>query len=321
MELSLSHYFLLFMIYSIAGWLMEVTCKLIEYKKFVNRGFLIGPYCPIYGAGALLITLLLSRFSSNWIILFITTIVLCGLLEYFTSYFMEKVFRARWWDYSKRKFNINGRVCLGTLIPFGIFGLIIMYVTNPLIIKFFNILNIRAINITSGIVFSIFLIDYILSYTVISGFRKTTVQVSKSEIQDNTEQITSKVKEILLQQSWGYKRLINAYPKLEAIRIRIKEISNEVKENAVDIKNNITEKAEEVKNNINEKKEEMKNSISEKKEEMKTNITQKGRQLSNSISHRKRIFKVKYDLGKRRLKKTFWTIKEEKLNNNEQNKT
>ena len=314
MELSLTHYFLLFMIYSVAGWLMEVTCKLIEYKKFVNRGFLIGPYCPIYGAGALLITILLTRFSSNLIILFITAIVLCGILEYFTSYFMEKVFRARWWDYSKRKFNINGRVCLGTLIPFGIFGIIIIYITNPLIIKLFSKFSTNLLNITSGIVFSIFLIDYILSYTVISGFRKTTVQVSKNETQDNTEQITSKVKEILLQQSWGYKRLINAYPKLEAIRIKIKEISNEVKENAVDIKNNITEKAEEVKNNINEKKEEMKNTISEKKEEMKTNITQKGKQFSNNISHRKKILKINYDLGKRRLKKAFFSMKTNLVN-------
>lgn len=59
------------------------------------------------------------------------TIVLCGTLEYLTSYFMEKIFKARWWDYSKRKFNLNGRVCLGTLVPFGIFGMLLMYVTNP----------------------------------------------------------------------------------------------------------------------------------------------------------------------------------------------
>lgn len=58
------------------------------------------------------------------------TIVLCGTLEYLTSYFMEKIFKARWWDYSKRKFNLNGRVCLGTLVPFGIFGMLLMYVTS-----------------------------------------------------------------------------------------------------------------------------------------------------------------------------------------------
>ena len=124
-------YFLLFMIYAILGWLMEVTCKLIQYKRFINRGFLIGPYCPIYGYGALLITILLHKYTNDPIVLFIMAIVVCGTLEYLTSYFMEKIYKARWWDYSQKKFNINGRVCLGTIVPFGLLGLLIMYVLNP----------------------------------------------------------------------------------------------------------------------------------------------------------------------------------------------
>ena len=86
-------YFLLFMIYAILGWLMEVTCKLIQYKRFINRGFLIGPYCPIYGYGALLITILLHKYTNDPIVLFIMAIVVCGTLEYLTSYFMEKARR------------------------------------------------------------------------------------------------------------------------------------------------------------------------------------------------------------------------------------
>ena len=90
-------YFLLFMIYAILGWIMEVTCKLIQYKRFINRGFLIGPYCPIYGYGALLITILLHKYTNDPIVLFIMAIVVCGTLEYLTSYFMEKIYKARWW--------------------------------------------------------------------------------------------------------------------------------------------------------------------------------------------------------------------------------
>lgn len=111
-------YFLLFFIYSVMGWILEITCKFIEYKKFANRGFLIGPYCPIYGFGALFITLFLGRYSNDIIALFVMTILICGVLEYFTSYIMEKIFKLRWWDYSRRKYNINGRICLDTLIPF-----------------------------------------------------------------------------------------------------------------------------------------------------------------------------------------------------------
>jgi uncharacterized membrane protein len=87
---TIETYFLLFMSYAILGWCMEVTCKLIEKKKFINRGFLIGPYCPIYGWGAVAITILLSRYMSDPIVLFIMAIVICSILEYFTSYFMEK---------------------------------------------------------------------------------------------------------------------------------------------------------------------------------------------------------------------------------------
>ena len=115
-------YFLLFFFCSMLGWLMEVTCKLFQFHRFINRGFLIGPYCPIYGFGAVFVTLLLSGFSDHPIAVFLLAMLVCGTLEYVTSYVMEKLFHARWWDYSQRKFNLNGRVCANTLIPFGLLG-------------------------------------------------------------------------------------------------------------------------------------------------------------------------------------------------------
>ena len=103
-------YFLLFISYSVIGWIMETILKTIEYKKFVNRGFLIGPYCPIYGCGALLMTFLLQGYAEDPIVLFVFNIIICSILEYSTSYIMEKIFKARWWDYSYTKYNINGRI-------------------------------------------------------------------------------------------------------------------------------------------------------------------------------------------------------------------
>ena len=126
-------YFLLFISYSVIGWIMETILKTIEYKKFVNRGFLIGPYCPIYGCGALLMTFLLQGYVHDPIVLFVFNIIICSILEYSTSYIMEKIFKARWWDYSYTKYNINGRICLDTMIPFGLLGLLMMYVINPFI--------------------------------------------------------------------------------------------------------------------------------------------------------------------------------------------
>ena len=123
--------FLLFLMYSFTGWAIEVIGKLIEKGKFVNRGFLVGPYCPIYGVGCISMILLLNRYIKDPFTLFIMSILLFSFLEYFTSYFMEKIFKIRWWDYSRRKFNINGRICLETMIPFGLGGMLIMYIVNP----------------------------------------------------------------------------------------------------------------------------------------------------------------------------------------------
>ena len=93
-------YILLFFTASSMGWCMEVLCKLIQFKRFINRGFLIGPWCPIYGFGTVMITLLLSKFTEDPFAVFGLAILLCGTLEYLTSYIMEKAFHARWWDYS-----------------------------------------------------------------------------------------------------------------------------------------------------------------------------------------------------------------------------
>ena len=237
---TIETYFLLFMSYAILGWCMEVTCKLIEKKKFINRGFLIGPYCPIYGWGAVAITILLSRYMSDPIVLFIMAIVICSILEYFTSYFMEKKYHARWWDYSSKKFNINGRICLETMIPFGILGVAIMYVTNPLLFSLFEKIPEMALHIISAVLLIGFLIDNIISSNVIESIN---VEGNKL-IKDNTEEITDKVKQILTQKSWLHRRLINAFPDLKDIRIKIKDAKE-------DVKKAVKDKEEKIKNKSN----------------------------------------------------------------------
>ena len=186
--------FLLFMMYAFLGWSLEVICKLIEKKKFVNRGFLVGPICPIYGFGAISITVLLDKYKDDVIILFIMAMVIASVLEYFTSYIMEKLFNARWWDYSTRMFNINGRICLETLIPFGILGLLITYVVNPFFLSIIYKLSDISIYILSAILIVVFISDLILSYKVINNVKHTINKYEK----DNTIEISTKVRDILL---------------------------------------------------------------------------------------------------------------------------
>lgn len=219
-------YFLLFISYAFLGWCMEVTCKLIQYKKFINRGFLIGPYCPIYGWGALAITILLKRYMEDPLVLFVMSTLICSIIEYLTSYFMEKKYHARWWDYSNKKFNINGRICLETLVPFGILGVAIMYGTNPILFKLYNQIPQLVINILTAILFIGFIVDNIISSNIISSIN---IEGNKL-IKDNTEEITEKIKQVLRQKSWLHRRLINAYPGLKDIRVKIKKVEQKIDE-------------------------------------------------------------------------------------------
>lgn len=211
---TICHYFLLFLFYSVCGWILEVICKLVSDKKFVNRGFLIGPYCPIYGWGALIMTLLLQKYLDDPITLFIMIILVCSILEYFTSYVMEKLFRTRWWDYSNYRFNINGRICLETMIPFGLFGFFIMYIVNPWILGVISQIPTTLLYIISILLFLIILIDTLTSFKIMSSLKI----ISSNIRTDSTERITKLVrKEIMEHNQLLQKRLIKAFPKLEIL--------------------------------------------------------------------------------------------------------
>ena len=129
---TIETWFLWLMIYSVIGWIYESTIYSIGKRKLINRGFLNGPYCPIYGTGAVLVLLVLGRLR-NPVLLFFAGAVLTCSLEYLTSWLMEKLFHARWWDYSKRKFNIGGRVCLIGAVVFGAFSVVLILFLHPFI--------------------------------------------------------------------------------------------------------------------------------------------------------------------------------------------
>ena len=188
---SVKIYILLFFTYSFLGWFMESIGGILNVKKFVNRGFLIGPYCPVYGIGVVIITLLLGQYSNDLIVLFLLSTLIAGILEYGTSYFMEKLFNARWWDYHNRKFNINGRICLETLVPFGIAATVILKIINPFIINnLFLKINENVLDIVTVVFLILFFIDFIISFKIISSFKDATYVN-----EDNTEEITHKVKD------------------------------------------------------------------------------------------------------------------------------
>ena len=220
----------LFFIYSVAGWITEVFLKFLEYKRFINRGFLIGPYCPIYGAGAVLITVggkLLSPVDRTWAMSFLIAFVLCGLLEYLTSYILEKYFHARWWDYTERPMNLHGRVWIGNLILFGIGGVFILEVFNSRLLALADRLEPRLFAAILTAVCILFVADAVMSYFIMN-LLKQGVEKSRA---DKSEEIAAEVRYLLENRSVFHKRILDAYPELtfrtEKVKARLERIRKE----------------------------------------------------------------------------------------------
>lgn len=130
----------IFIIYAFLGWCSEVAYAATEKGIFVNRGFLNGPYCPIYGFGVLIIVVILTPLKDNLLILFIGSFFLTSILEYFTGLILEKAFHNKWWDYSDKPFNIKGYVCLKFSILWGLACSFIMLVLHPVIYRFIKMI-------------------------------------------------------------------------------------------------------------------------------------------------------------------------------------
>ena len=208
--------FFRFFLYSFIGWIIETIYVSIKNKKVANRGFLIGPYCPIYGLSALLMTYLLSNYKNDILILFIVGLFIASLLEYITSLLLEKMFKVRWWDYSDHLLNIDGRVCLFNSLLFGLLCIFLVQFLDPAIVNFINNIpeNIRFI--TSITFLIIFTSDTLLSYITI--FKLERLAFIKYELKkDYTEEIARKVKATLLAESRTFRRLLKAFPNLNIL--------------------------------------------------------------------------------------------------------
>lgn len=130
-SIDFPHLFIFFILYAFVGWICEeIYCSSLQ-RKIVKRGMLFGPICPIYGFGALAILYILYPWRQTWARLFFASMVVTSILEFFTSWLLEKLFHAKWWDYSQHPFNLNGRVCLLNSTLFGIGGLALEHVMHP----------------------------------------------------------------------------------------------------------------------------------------------------------------------------------------------
>jgi len=178
---------------------------------------------------------------------------------------MEKVFNARWWDYHNRKFNINGRICLETLLPFGLIGTVLLKWVNPFALGWIEKIPYNILKwILVGLIL-IFTIDFVISLAVISKFRKTVKEVENEAVKDDTEEITTMVKEVTTQKA--------------------EEIKDTVTQRAGELKDTVTQKAEELKGNVTIKAGEFKDNVTQKAGGIKNVVTAKANKAKKSLGN------------------------------------
>lgn len=197
---TICRYFFWFELYSIAGWIMETLLYIIRDRKFVKRGFLFGPLCPIYGTGAVILTALFYGKITNIFLIFILGLLLCGTLEYTTHFVMEKLFHAMWWDYSSRRFNIKGRVYLNGLLIFGAGSVLIVKVIQPFVVKLTDAIPNNVIYIICFVLYSVTIIDLCLTISDLKNIVKS-LKVAQffilSNVQKGIDVTDEAVKELI----------------------------------------------------------------------------------------------------------------------------
>ena len=182
-----------FVIYSFLGWVLESIVRTICERKIINTGFLIGPFCPIYGFGAIIMILFLNQYKNNIILLFIVSVIALSLWEYIVGVLLEKFFHTKYWDYSNYRFNYKGRICLTNSIAWGILGVLFINYIHPFIIQVIGYMNFTYIAIGASIIALILLIDAIISVVKIKNIQSTLQKVE--EINEQIKQKLSELKE------------------------------------------------------------------------------------------------------------------------------
>lgn len=250
--------FLIFYIFCFAGWIWETIFVSIQEKKFANRGFLNGPYLPIYGFGGLFIYLIFQKYSTTFfsitsIKIYIVGLILATIVEYITSFLMEKIFKARWWDYSNEFLNLNGRICLVASLFWGFLSVLFVQVINPIILSKLDLVSHDLKLIVVSSLTTAICIDFAVTTSAVLMLQTTITNILKyetekiedfknklnslSELSDEHKKIINEYKnKLYIIQNPLVKRLVSAFPNLKFTSNKRQKIFDKIKEVRKNIK-------------------------------------------------------------------------------------
>ena len=236
--MSIYYVLLSFFVYGFFGWCTEVAYAAVKQHQFVNRGFLNGPICPIYGLGVTTVVLCLSRYKDNLLLLYVASVVLVTVLEGLTGWLMKKIFHARWWDYTKQPLNIGGYVCLLFSLIWGVACVIIVDFVHPVIMKILNFLP----NIAGMILLVIAIIGILVDVYVTSAsiFRMNERLAKMGEIAEELRRMSDEIGENI------YSSVMEALEKQEILKLKSKKITEDMQVHVEELKQRYQELSEAV---------------------------------------------------------------------------
>lgn len=218
-----------FMIYSFLGWTMESIFVSVSNGTWVNRGFISGPLCPIYGTGALLVIILLTPVQENTLWLFIGGMVLATVVEYLIAVLLEKIFHATWWDYSRMRFNIKGRVCFLRSLEWGALTVIMMHMIQPPIQRF-----VEWIPRTLGEFIGVLLMLYLIADTSVTVMNIFHLKEKIARLDENSLALREKIESTKL---FEVKKELLAYFESLPIAVAMEDFKEKVEERTGQIVN------------------------------------------------------------------------------------
>lgn len=212
----------IFFVYSFIGWCGEAAMAAVHRRKFVNRGFVSGPICPVYGAGAAAVAVFLPELKDQLFFLFLGGMIVTTFVEYLTGRLLELIFHRKWWDYSDQRFNLDGYVCLKNSAVWGLCSVLMICFFDPLLCRLLVLIPRLAGDILLWILGVLLVIDAVGSGVAVLGLKK-----KQSRITQITEELhkTSKVLENALT-TRIQKRMVKAFPNIEGtegVRVKAKE--------------------------------------------------------------------------------------------------
>ncbi|SHI87244.1 putative ABC transporter permease [Parasporobacterium paucivorans] len=229
-------YLCFFLFYAFAGWITEVVYAAVDTGKFVNRGFLNGPLCPVYGFGVIAVVRILSPVQENPLLLFFGAVLLTSIVELASGWLLEKAFNERWWDYSDEPFNFLGYICIKFSLFWGFACLFMIKIVHPGLVRLIEILPNKAVYAVLIVLYSILLIDILATVQTVLRLNRQLAELNRiagkfHDISDDigeflysesmkmvvkAEEIKEQREKLIRRDFFGKKRLMKAFPKMSS---------------------------------------------------------------------------------------------------------